>query len=189
MSDETDARFGVLPVIEHDVDLDGEALTIRLPQPPGLQACDWVAHDQWLALFPDALPEEQRAYWHERMADPADPLTAGVLRVIAYKLAEQVYGMPWWAAHRLTVRAAASWWQFEAWCAGHGFNPHVPGTPAVRLVGACWAWLAGGLEEDKLSAFHREVFEPPKGDLGQEARLERGRAMLARFTRGQTGIM
>ncbi|MFJ9719885.1 hypothetical protein ACIRPQ_28835 [Streptomyces sp. NPDC101213] len=182
-----DARFGLVPVIEHDIDLDGEALTVRLPQPPGLEACDWAAHDQWLSLFPDALPPEQRAYWHERMADPADPLNAGTLQVIAYDLAEYVYGMPWWAAHRLTVKAAAGWWQFEAWSAANNFDPHAPGTPASRLVGACWAWLAAGLEEDKLTAFHRETFEPPPGRLGQQARLDRGKAMLARLMEGKAG--
>ncbi|MEU0770636.1 hypothetical protein [Streptomyces albogriseolus] len=183
----SDARFGPAALITLDVDLDGEQLRIELPRPPGLLACDWAAHDDWLSLFPEALPGEQRAYWHERMADPGDPLTARALQVIAYDLAEPVYGMPWWAAHRLCIKAAQSWWQFEAWCAANGMDPHADGVPATRLVGACWAWLAGGLEEQKAAAFHRETFEPPAGDLGHEARLARGQAMLARLRSAKAG--
>ncbi|BDT39531.1 hypothetical protein [Streptomyces yaizuensis] len=176
-----DVGFGPPVVVDLDVDLDGEPLRISLPQPDGMAACEWAVWDDFLALFPGALPPDQYAYWRERMRDPSDPLTVGALQVIAYRVAERVYGVPWWAAHRLTLRAAASWWQFEAWSVTVGFDPRVPGTGAARIVGACWAFVSAGLAAEEVQLLHRELWEPPAGPIGHEARLARGQEMLNRL--------
>ncbi|MFI7278504.1 hypothetical protein [Streptomyces sp. NPDC049879] len=181
----TFTTFGPPDVVHVDVDLDDEELAVELPQPPGMRAATWAALDNWLALFPNALPEDQAAYWRERMANPLDPLNAGAVRAISYQVAHRVYGMPWWAAHRLTARAAANWWQYEAWAVARGFDPRT--ASAARIAASCWAWAAAGCEKtEDLEDLHRDVFTGP-AELGHDAKLARGQAMLARLQHGRSG--
>ncbi|MEU6932885.1 hypothetical protein AB0A05_27425 [Streptomyces sp. NPDC046374] len=179
--------FGPPDVIGLDVDLDGEPLRIELPQPRGIDACTWAVRDDFLGLFPGALPDEQKQYWQERMRDPADPLTIRAIQAIGYRLGRLVFGVPWWAAHRLTTRCAANWWQYEAWTVTVGFDPRAPGVPATRIIGACWAFLSAGLDAEEGQELHDELWEAPAGPLGHEARLARGRAMVARMMANRQG--
>lgn len=174
-------------VVAVDVDLDGEPLRVELDQPDGMTAAGWAALDDYPAMFPGALDPAQRGYWARRMADPADPLTMGAVRAIAYRLAQPLYGMDWWAAHRLCSRAAANWWQYEAWAVTRGFDPRT--APAARIAASCWAWAVSGCTEDgEAEALHREIFEDvPDEELGHAARLARGQATLARLQAWQSG--
>jgi hypothetical protein len=177
--------FGPPGLVVVDVDLDDEALAVELSQPDGMDAAAWAAKDDWPALFPGALPADQRAYWLDRLADPDDPFTGGAARVIAYQVGTEVYGMPWWAAHRLCARAAVHWWAYEAWTVTKGFEPRT--ATAARIAASCWAWAAAavGSEED-LEALRLDIFEAPEG-LGHDQKLARGRAQLARLQAGRTG--
>lgn len=172
--------FGPPDAIAVDVDLDDAPYTIVLDQPHGWTAARWAALDAFLDLFPGALPEDQRAFWDDRLADPDDPMTNGAARMIAYALAKRVYGMEWWAAHRLCARAAANWWQYEAWSVTRGFDPRT--APAARIAASCWAWAAAQCDkEEDLDQLHRDVFTAPPG-LGHEERMARARGMLAQLT-------
>lgn len=179
--------FGPPTLVRVDVDLDGEPLSLELAQPDGMTAAGWSALDAFLQLFPGALPADQRAYWHERLADPADPLNMKAARAIAYRVADLVYGMPWWAAHRLTSRAAGAWWQYEAWTVDRGFDPR--GASAARIAASCWAWAAAGCQtEAEGEALHREVFASPLDPVvGHDDKLARNQAMLARLQAGRSG--
>ncbi|MFJ4960269.1 hypothetical protein [Streptomyces sp. NPDC088739] len=181
----TISGFGPPPLVVVDVDLDDEALAVELEQPDGMEAARWAALDDFLNLFPGALPDDQRAYWTERLADPDDPFTGRAARTVAYQIARAVYAVPWWTAHRLCSRAAAHWWAYEAWTVTKGFDPRT--APAARIVASCWAWAAAGADKDEdLEALRREVFEGPT-DLGHEDRLARGNAMLSRLQSGRSG--
>lgn len=185
------STFGPDPdAVALDFDLDDTPYRVIVEQPDGMTAATWAARDDFLALFPGALDADQRGYWTDRMRDPSDPLTVGALRAVTYSLAPLLYAVDWWAAHRLCARAAANWWQYEAWTVGKGFDPRT--APAARIVASCWAWAASGCEKDEdVEALHREIFARPAGlpPTGDEhlAKLARGRAMLARHLPGQAG--
>ena len=113
------------------------AYRVTLLRPDGPTACLWALADNWHALMPGALPDEQRAYWESRLEDPEDSLDRHMLRPIAFRLARQVYGVPWWAAHRITEEASESHLMWQSWCIRHAFDPahETPDRIIASIVG------------------------------------------------------
>jgi len=154
--------FGAQATIEADVNLDGEAYRVTLPRPEGPSACLWALADNWHELMPGALPADQRAYWNDRLANPEDPLDRHMLRPVAFRLARQVYGVPWWAAHRITEDAAEGHLMWQAWCVKHGFNP--AGETADRIIASMVGWVTSGLEDEaQAKSWHQRTFMRPPG--------------------------
>lgn len=147
--------------ITADVDLDGERLRVVLPRPDGPNACLWALTDDWMCLFPGSLPEDQRGYWTDRLEDPDDNLDRAALLPIAHELSQQVYGVPWWAAHRICEEAAQKHLMWEAWCIKHGFD--ASGEPAHRIIASIVGWVAEGWEDDsQAKAWSQKMFMRPK---------------------------
>lgn len=154
--------FGAASPITADVTLDGEPLRVTMLRPDGPSACMWALIDNWAALFPGALPEEQGAYWNGRLADPEDPLDRHMLRPVAFRLARQVYGVPWWAAHRITEEAHQGYLMWQAWCVTHGFDPAAQ--PADRIIASIVAWTASRWEDAaQAQAWQQRIFMRPPG--------------------------
>lgn len=154
--------FGAAAPIEADVNLDGEAYRVTMPRPDGPLACVWALADDWSPLMPGALPDEQRAYWTGRLEDPEDPLDREHLRPLAFRLARQVYGVPWWAAHRITEEAQGASLMFAAWCVKHGFNP--AHEPADRIIAAIVGWVASNFEDEaQAKSWQTRTFMRPAG--------------------------
>ena len=171
--------------------VDGEPVAAVLPVPDGMTACRWAAEDDWLSLFPGHLPSDQAAYWTARLADRSDPLEVGALRLVAYGLAEQVYGSSWWVAHRLCATAATNWFVYESWAVSTGFDPRH--APAPRIVASLWAWrlaMIDPADKTAASSLEKEVFTPPPGapaaDPGQQR--DRNRAAFAAFAAGSAPV-
>ncbi|MFC1418738.1 hypothetical protein [Streptacidiphilus cavernicola] len=181
--------FGPPAVAVVDFVLDGAALSASMPEPDGMAACAWAAADDWLSLFPGALPADQAAYWSERLEDPDDGLELAAVRALAWQFAEQVYAVPWWAAYRLCSAAAANWLSFESWAVSAGFDPR--GCAAARIVAGCWSWRLACLDPEQKDAakeLEAEVFAAPEGfavsEAGHEAKLARNRATFAQLGGG-----
>lgn len=154
--------FGRPLALQATVRIDGDTYLVHMDQPPGGDACLWALQDTWLSLFPGALPEEQRAFWHERLTDPETSVGYAALRPVAFDLARQLYGVPWWAAHRITEEAAASHMAYEAWCVRRGFD--ATGQHARRIIASAVAWLSEGFtDEADAKAWHQRTFMPPPG--------------------------
>lgn len=157
--------FGAAVDITADVDLDGEAFRVTMPRPNGPEACVWALADDWAPLFPGNLPDDQRAYWAARLEDDADPLTRAMLRPIAFRLATQVYGVPWWAAHRITEEVREGHLMWQAWCIRHGFNP--AGESADRIIASIVGWVTAGFEDEaQIRSWHTRTFMRPPGVKG-----------------------
>jgi len=154
--------FGATAEITADVNLDGEAYRVTLPRPNGPEACVWALADDWSPLFPGALPDEQRAYWNARLEDPEDPLDRHMLRPLAFRLARQVYGVPWWAAHRITEEAGDQHLMWQAWCVRHGFAP--AGESADRIIASIVGWIMSGFEDPaQVKSWQTRTFMRPAG--------------------------
>lgn len=154
--------FGAHVPIAVDAVVDGEHLQVSMECPDGPEACLWALSDQWTFLFPGALPEVQRRWWTSRMRDPSDALSLVHLRPIAFNLALQVYGVPWWSAHRILTETAQQRMGFEVWCVGHAFDP--AGEPPHRIVAAAVAYLSSQLQTDEeRQAWQARITMRPKG--------------------------
>jgi hypothetical protein len=154
--------FGAAGDLEADVNLDGEAYRVTMPRPNGPDACVWALADDWSPLFPGNLPDEQRAYWTDRLEDPDDPLERAHLRPVAFRLAKQVYGVSWWAAHRITEEAAEGHLMWQAWCVRHGFSP--AGEGADRIIASIVGWITAGFEDPaQLKSWQTRTFMRPAG--------------------------
>lgn len=154
--------FGAVSEIAADVDLDGEAYRVTMSRPDGPEACVWALVDDWSPLFPGALPEEQRAYWLGRLEDEADPLDRHMLRPVAFRLAQQVYGVPWWAAHRITEEARDGHLMWQAWCIRHGFDP--AGEPPDRIIASIVGWITSTFEDEaQVRSWQTRTFMRPAG--------------------------
>lgn len=158
--------FGADTPATADIDLDGHAITVTMPQPSGPEACLWALADQWHHLMPGALPAQQRAYWQHRLADPEDPLDRHMLRPVAFRLAQQVYGVPWWAAHRITEEAAQAPLMWKAWCIRHAFRP--VGESADRIIASIVGWVSSGWEDPaQAKSWQQKIFMRPPGVRGE----------------------
>lgn len=154
--------FGLATPLISSVRLDGEQYSIHMDPPPGPQACIWALQDTWIELFPRSLPEDQQAFWEERLADHESNLSYASLRPIAFDLASQLYGVPWWAAHRLTEEAAASHIAYEGWCVRRAFHPEQH--TARRIISSIVAWTSEGwTDESEAKSWHQRTFMPPPG--------------------------
>lgn len=154
--------FGAAAEITADVNLDGEAYRVTMLRPNGPTACMWALVDDWSHLLPGALPDEQRAYWTGRLADPDDGLDRHMLRPVAFRLARQVYGVPWWAAHRITAEASEGHLMWQAWCVKHAFNP--ASESADRIIASMVAQQLAGLEDEaQARGWQQRTFMRPPG--------------------------
>lgn len=154
--------FGRPLALQATVRLDGETYLVHMDPPPGPDACLWALHDTWLALFPGALPDEQAAFWDERLTNPEDSLSYASLRPVAFELARQLYGVPWWAAHRITEEAAAAYLAYESWTVQRGFDP--AGQPARRIIASIIAWASESwADEADVKSWQQRTFMPPPG--------------------------
>lgn len=157
--------FGARLEISADVDLDGEAYRVVVPRPKGVDACLWALGDEWWHLFPGSLPDDERAYWQDRLKDPTDPLTRAMLVPIAHKLAVQVYGVPWWTAHRMLEQAAESHLAWSSWCVSHGFRPE--DEPADRIIASILGWVSANWDDESAAkSWSQKVFMRPKNARG-----------------------
>lgn len=148
-----------------DFTLDGQKVRVTMPRPPGPAACMWALLDDWSPLLPGALPGEQAAYWAARLADPEDGLTRAQLRPVAFRLARQVYGVPWWSAHRILKEAADSYLSYQVWCVKKSFQPGEE--PADRIVASCVAYLSGQwTEQAQAQSWSDRIFKNPPGVRG-----------------------
>lgn len=158
--------FGAQATIDADVNLDGEAYRVTMPRPNGPDACMWALVDDWSPLMPGALPDEQRAYWDGRLEDPDDPLDREHLRPVAFRLARQVYGVDWWAAHRITEQARDGHLMWQAWCVKHAFDP--AGESADRIIASIIGWIASGFEDEaQAKGWQQRTFMRPPGVRGE----------------------
>lgn len=154
--------FGRPIALQATVRLDGDTYLVHMDPPPGPDACLWALQDNWRALFPGALPDEQRAFWDERLTDPASAIGYASLRPVAFDLARQLYGVPWWAAHRITEEAASAYLGYEGWCLIHGFDP--AGQPARRIIASIVTWISSGwTDESDAKSWQQRCFMPPPG--------------------------
>lgn len=158
--------FGAPMTIEADVNLDGEAYRVTMARPDGPAACMWALADDWSPLMPGALPDEQRAYWTSRLEDPEDALDRHMLRPLAFRLARQVYGVDWWAAHRITEQAHEGHLMWQAWCVSHAFDP--ARESADRIIASIVGWVASGFEEEaQAKSWQTRTFMRPAGVRGE----------------------
>ncbi|MFF4661942.1 hypothetical protein [Streptomyces sp. NPDC001282] len=154
--------FGLRAPLQTSVRLDGTDYLVYLPEPDGSEACVWALQDEWLRLFPRALPEDQQAFWDDLLTNPETAVSYATLRPIAFRLAQQLYGVPWWTAHRLTESAAQSLLAYEAWTVRKGFDP--AGKPARRIIASVVAWQAEQwADEAEAKSWHQRMFMPPPG--------------------------
>lgn len=154
--------FGAQIPISVNAVVDGTTVQVSMDTPPGPDACLWALSDRWLPLFPGNLPDDQRTWWVSRMRDPDDAHSLVHLRPIAFALAQQVYGVPWWSAHRILSEAAQHYMGFQVWCTSHGFDPAVE--PAHRTVAAAVAWAGTQFtDDDDAQAWQRRISMRPKG--------------------------
>jgi hypothetical protein len=154
--------FGTTSQVSTDVDVDGEAFTVTMDHPNGAEACMWAAADDWSRLFPGSLPDEQRAYWEDRLADPEDRLDRHMLQPVAFRLARQVYGVPWWAAHRITEEAVSAYLMWQAWCVKHGFDP--AGESADRIIASIVGFVSSHWDDQaQAQSWQNRIFMRPTG--------------------------
>ncbi|MER6610235.1 hypothetical protein ABT282_31075 [Streptomyces sp. NPDC000927] len=154
--------FGGRLEIGADIDLDGSAYRITMPRPPGSEACLWALIDDWRLLVPGGLPEEQRSWWEDFLSDPESQHDWMVLRPAAFSIAKQVYGVPWWAAHRILKEAAEAYLSYQMWCVAKGFRP--TDEPADRIVASAVAWISSQwTEESQAKTWQQATFMPPSG--------------------------
>lgn len=154
--------FGLPGRLHTTVRLDGDDYLVYMDPPQGPTACLWALQDEWLALFPGALPEDQRAFWDELLTKPESEVSYGTLRPVAFDLARQLYGVPWWAAHRITEEAAGSYIAYEGWCVRRAFYPEQH--TARRIISSIVAWLAEGWsDETDAKSWQQRTFMPPPG--------------------------
>lgn len=154
--------FGLTTILQATARLDGSDYLVHMKEPPGPQACLWALQDEWLPLFPGALPTDQRAFWSELLADPDTPVSYTTLRPLAFELAQQLYGVPWWAAHRITEQAAHARIAYEGWTIRQGFDP--AGQPARRIIASIVAWQSEQWsDEADATGWQQRTFMPPPG--------------------------
>lgn len=154
--------FGIRLPIVVDADLDGDPIRITMDHPDGSTACLWALLDDWKPLLPGALPDDQRAYWEDRLADPDDPLDWAALRPLAFAAARRVYGVAWWSAHRILQEAAEAPLLYEMWCVRHAFDP--ADQPAHRIVASAAACVASAWsDEAQATSWSQRVSMAPPG--------------------------
>jgi hypothetical protein len=157
--------FGTSPDIVKDFTLDGKPVRVTMPRPHGPSACLWAVVDDWSLLMPGNLPEEQRAYWQDRLENPDDTLDRSMLRPVAFALAQQVYGVPWWAAHRILEETTSAYLAYQVWCTRRGFHPAEE--TADRIVASAVAWVSERWSEDsEAKSWQQRVYMPPAGVRG-----------------------
>lgn len=146
---------GVLPFT-----VDGQQYALDVPY-DGRVLAGWAVAGQWTEIVPGAVHPYYRDEFFDRLADPRDALGLRACHHIALGLAEEIYGVPWWAAERLCATALSSWRYFGAWAAQHNFDP--ASAPAHRLVSATLAWLGSQVQDEKEARrIEQDVFMPPK---------------------------
>jgi len=154
--------FGTVAPVAVPVDMDGQAYLVTMEQPPGPLACTWAAADDWRPLFPGHLPDDQRAWWQERLEDPDDVLDYMALRPVAFAVAEQVYGMPWWAAHRILLEVAEEHLAWTVWCVRRGFDPERE--DARRILASAVAYRVERMDGPaEVKGWSTRMFMPPPG--------------------------
>jgi len=140
--------------------VDGRPYALDVPHDGRLLA-GWAADGRWIELVPGCLHPDYAREFTDRLVHPTDPLGLRACHQIALGLAEEVYGVPWWAAARLCVTAREGWRYFGAWCVQHGVN--LSGEPAHRVVSAALAWIASRVEDEKEARkVENDIFLPPK---------------------------
>lgn len=154
--------FGLQATLQATIRLDGSDYLVYMDEPPGPEACLWALQDEWLPLFPGSLPAEQHAFWGDLLADPESPVSYAALRPLAFDLARQLYGVPWWAAHRITEQAAHAHIAYEGWTVRRGFAP--AGQSARRIIASIVAWQAEQwVDEAEAKSWQQRMFMPPPG--------------------------
>lgn len=157
--------FGAPQEISANVDLDGEAFRVVLPRPDGSTACLWALADAWWEMFPGSLPEGERDFWDDRLSDPDDPMSRSMLLPVAHQLANQVFGVPWWAAHRICEETAGQHMSWLAWCVKHGFEPSTSG--AERLIASMVAFASEAWDDEaQAKSWSQKMFMRPKNARG-----------------------
>lgn len=140
--------------------VDGHTYALDVP-PEGRLLAGWAATGTWTALVPGCIHPDYTEEFYARLADPRDALGLRACHHIALGLSEEIFGVPWWAAARLSATVQQSWRYFGAWAVQHGFNAQ--GEPAHRLVSAALAWLASRVQDEKEARrVEQEIFTPPK---------------------------
>lgn len=154
--------FGLPVTLRAQVRIDGTDYVTYLDEPSGPEACSWALQDEWRLLFPGALPDDQQSFWTDLLTDPESAVSYSTLRPVAFRLAQQLYGVPWWAAHRITESAAQAHLAYESWTIRRGFDPK--GQPARRIIASIVAWQADQWgEESEAKSWHQRTFMPPPG--------------------------
>jgi hypothetical protein len=152
--------FGPLDGGELPFTVDGVTYAIDVPGDGRLLA-EWAATGSWTALVPGCITEPYREEFYDRLADPHDALGLRACHHIVLGLSEEIFGVPWWAAARLSATVQASWRFFGAWAVSHGFNPS--DEPGHRVMSAALAWIGSRVEDEKEARrVESEIFTPPK---------------------------
>jgi hypothetical protein len=152
-------RFGPTGAGRLSFTVDGVGYALDLPD-DGSVLAGIAATGQWPEIVPGLLAPECRGVWVSQLRDPLGPISWRTTWRIATGLAEEIYGMPWWAAIRLCATAQSRWRDFAAWTVAHGFDP--ARAPAHRICAAVLAWLRTSCRDEKdLVRLEQRVFTPP----------------------------
>lgn len=140
--------------------LGGE--TLRLAPFTGWQAFEWAANGAWRDIVPAHLEESSYVHLAQRLSDRYDAFSIRHAHTVAVGLAEEIYGVPWWAAMRLCATAKEHQRNYLTWAAGRGLNPH--GMSAVLICHSVLSWIYESCEtkEERLR-FESRIFTPPAG--------------------------
>lgn len=137
-----------------------EGVELALAPYTGWQAAGWASVADWAAIVPRGLDAESFELVSEWLSDRDDPFTLGVCYYMAEQLAETIYGMPWWAAVRLSAMASTHWRYYSLWCAEHAFDPVRSSAPLI--CASSLKWLRDSAKDDaEWSIMETKVFLPP----------------------------
>ncbi|MFD7507895.1 hypothetical protein ACFV5N_00905 [Streptomyces sp. NPDC059853] len=173
--------------------VNGTAYSLLLPD-DGRVLAGIAASGQWSQIVPGLLDDHDWHEWMDRLRDPRDPLQYRVCWRVALGLSERIYGMPWWAAHRLCAIAVDQWRVYEPWTVTRGFDPGA--APAHRICASILAWARAGCQkESELARLDHTIFTPPPEWVSvngparpagfSDAELEQQAAQLAVYQPGQ----
>lgn len=138
----------------------GKPYALEVPY-DGRVLAGWARAGAWTSLVPGCIHEDYEKEFYDRLADPRDPLGLRACHLIAMGLSEEIFGVPWWAAARLSATALESWRYFGAWAVEHQFDPS--NAPAHRLISAVLAWIGSRVQDEKEARrVENEIFLPPK---------------------------
>ncbi|MFB7906690.1 hypothetical protein ACFC1T_09705 [Kitasatospora sp. NPDC056076] len=134
----------------------------------GWQAVGWASSGAWAEIIPKALDPDSLDAVSQWLSDPDDPFNLAQCHRIAVGLAEEIYGVPWWAAVRLCSTAVSHWRAYAPWCTAKAFGPE--NSSATMICASVLAWLADTCEQkEDWSRMEAKIFTPPASARGTQA--------------------